>query len=128
MVISVAHGNVIAGQANTQRITHLATRLPAAAQLTSDCTTLAVAMPFVRVVSNTSARTPASNAPAHAPVKERRCGGQMFHCSAHFTFGVSNSCERGEFILALVTRVAAVATRAGTCSPRAAASAVLTPS
>jgi hypothetical protein len=46
----------------------------------------------------------------------------------HLIFGLRSSCERVEFMLALVMRWAPVSTLAGTCSPFEAASAVLTPS
>src|SRR5689334_14668430 len=54
---------------NTQRIMHLAMRLPAAAQLTSEGTTVALGMPPTRLASSSSARTPASRAPAQAPAR-----------------------------------------------------------
>ena len=46
----------------------------------------------------------------------------------HSTFGLTSSCERAEFMFALVITLAPVSILAGTCSPFAAASAVLTPS
>jgi len=46
----------------------------------------------------------------------------------HLFSGLRSSCERAEFMLALVTAVAPVSTLAGTCSPLEAASAILTPS
>lgn len=67
--------------------------------------------------------------------KKRRCVQQMAHWTAprrvaptHRSFGTRSSCARGEFMVALVTSVALVAMRAGTDSPRAAASAAFTPS
>ena len=46
----------------------------------------------------------------------------------HLILGLRSSCERAEFMLALVMTVAPVSTLAGTCSPFEAASAILTPS
>ena len=48
--------------------------------------------------------------------------------SDHLIFGLSSSCERAEFMFALVMTMAPVSILAGTCSPFEAASAVLTPS
>src|ERR1700730_15123857 len=48
--------------------------------------------------------------------------------SDHLIFGLSSSCERVEFMFALVMRLTPVSILAGTCSPFEAASAVLTPS
>src|ERR1700747_486989 len=108
----------------TQRAAHLATRLPAAAQLSSDSTTVARAGPCIGLACNTSARTPPSGAPAHAPVTN---GCRFDRCfigpcaagerPAQSIFGLSSSCARGELRLALVTRTTPVSIRAGTCSP-----------
>ena len=63
------------------------------------------------------------------PPESAECIGRTNPAMPEFQIlGLRSCCERAEFILALVMRLAPVSTLAGTCSPRAAASAVLTPS
>jgi hypothetical protein len=50
------------------------------------------------------------------------------YVSDHLIFGFRSSCDRAEFILTLVMTWAPVLILTGTCSPFAAARAVLTPS